>query len=101
MEQDRKVSDISARYIVKRHQGVRGRYASMTYDKIIVHKIYGVCRMVIFRAIGNDNGVAGKATITALKIAEPDVGFWPGDRIEYRRAGGNRDGQVIEVIYEP
>lgn len=59
------------------------RYKVKTYEGIVTHPTHKTCRVVIHRAIGNDNKVAGKLTVKALQEKEPDVGLWPGDTIEY------------------
>jgi len=61
---------------------VEGRDTVLTFDKYIVHPEWGVCRIRIHRKTGNDSGLKSKMTHEALKACEPNVGMWPGDRIE-------------------
>jgi len=83
-----KVEEVNAMYMPKPRDVV------LTHYGMFIHPDYGVCRQVIFRAIGNDNGVAANLTKVSLKNNEPNVGLWPGDIIQYLRL----DGVVLEEI---
>lgn len=72
---------------------VKPRSLALTHQSRIMHPSHGVCEVWIFRAVGNDSGVTAQRTLDQLKDAEPHVGLWPGDIIQYRNGS-----QVLEEI---
>lgn len=74
----------------------RGSY--LTYDQIINHPDHGICRKLVYRRIGNDNGVALARTLQSLKSSEPNVGMWPGDIVRYVSVHSDPDDEPLEEI---
>lgn len=64
------------------HYHLQYRNTVITYDRIIKHADYGLVRLLIRRAIGNDSALKVRLTKELLEAHEPKVGMWPGDVIE-------------------
>lgn len=89
-----KVEDGRGFYFVAAPKYKEPNYVVTTYNEWVMHMVYGQCRMVIKRAVGNDSHLKANMTKQALEAHEPNVGMWPGDVIEYY----DPEGRLIERI---